>query len=162
MTHYSEEFRSSLLARMLPPNNIKVADIANETGVPRDTLYGWLGKYRNNKKALVANVGKTVAKYNSSDKLATIIATASFNETELNEYCRGKGLYPIQIENWRTAFIQRGTEDEGSHRHDPELLKKFNLVNKDLARKEKALAEVTALLVLQKKFQALMEGLEGQ
>ena len=125
MTHYSEEFRSSLIARMLPPNNVKVTDMAKKTGVPRDTLYGWLGKHRNNKKNLVANTGKAVAKYNSADKLATIIATASFNETELNEYCRSKGLYPVQIENWRNAFIQRGTEDEGSQKHDPELLKKF-------------------------------------
>ena len=97
MTHYSEEFRSSLIARMLPPNNVKVTDMAKETGVPRDTLYGWLGKYLNNKKNLVANIGKAVAKYNSADKLATIIATASLNETELNEYCRSNGLYPVQI-----------------------------------------------------------------
>lgn len=71
MTHYSEEFRSSLIARMLPPNNVKVTDMAKETGVPRDTLYGWLGKYRNNKKNLVANTGKAVAKYNSADDKAT-------------------------------------------------------------------------------------------
>lgn len=162
MAHYSEEFRSSLVARMLPPNNIKVADIAKETGVPKHTLYDWLVKHRNNKQSLVVNSGKAIANYNSADKLATIIATTSLNETELNEYCRSKGIYPIQIENWKKAFVLRGTEDEGSRKHDPELLKKFNLVNKDLARKEKALAEVTALLVLQKKFQALMEGLEAQ
>lgn len=162
MTHYTEEFRSSLVSRMLAPNNAKAADVAKETGVPVDTLYGWVRNYRNNRKNLVANTGKAVANYNSADRLATIIATASFNETELNEYCRSKGIYPIQIENWKKAFIQRGSEDEGSRKHDPDLLKKFNLINKDLARKEKALAEVTALLVLQKKFHALMEELEAK
>ena len=46
MTHYSEEFRASIAARLLPPNNARVADIVKETGVPKDTLYDWRAKYR--------------------------------------------------------------------------------------------------------------------
>ena len=162
MAFYTEEFRTSLVTRMLPPISSRAIDLANETGVPVDTLYGWVRKHRLSIKNSVVTVGKSVVKYNSADKMATINATSGLNETEISEYCRSKGLYPSQIENWRTAFILRGTEDEGSPKNDPELLKKFNLVKKDLARKERALAEVTALLVLQKKFQALMEELEAQ
>jgi len=47
MTHYSEEFRASVAARLLHPNNARIADIVKETGVPKDTLYDWRARYRN-------------------------------------------------------------------------------------------------------------------
>ncbi len=41
MTTYSDEFKDSILAKMLPPNHIGVPQWVKETGIPRDTLYGW-------------------------------------------------------------------------------------------------------------------------
>jgi transposase len=85
MTHYSEEFRASIAARLLPPNNARVADIVRETGVPKDTLYEWRTRYRN-KQGMLPSSGKSTNQYSADDKLAVIIETASFNETELGEY----------------------------------------------------------------------------
>ena len=45
--------------------------------------------------------------------------------------------------------------------HNQKQVKTIQRLEKDLARKEKALAEVAALLVLQKKFQSLMEASEA-
>jgi len=162
MTHYSEEFRASVAARLLPPNNARIADIVKETGVPKDTLYDWRARYRN-KQGLSPSSCKSSNQYSADDKLAVIIETATLNETELSEYCRCKGLYPVQIKSWKTSMVQ-GLMSEPSkvdREQNQKQVKTIQRLEKDLARKEKALAEVAALLVLQKKFQALMEASEA-
>jgi len=162
MTHYSEEFRSSVAARLLPPNNARIADIVKETGVPKDTLYDWRARYRN-KQGLSPSSCKSSNQYSADDKLAVIIETATLNETELSEYCRCKGLYPVQIKSWKTSMVQ-GLMSEPSkvdREQNQKQVKTIQRLEKDLARKEKALAEVAALLVLQKKFQSLMEASEA-
>lgn len=159
MTHYSEEFRASIAARLLPPNNARVADIVKETGVPKDTLYEWRTRYRN-KQGSSPYSGKPTSQYSADDKLAVIIETASLNEAELGEYCRRKGLYPVQITTWKASMVQglMSSPSKVDREQNQKQIKAIQHLEKDLARKEKALAEVVALLVLQKKFQALMEG----
>ena len=161
MTHYSEEFRSSVAARLLPPNNARIADIVKETGVPKDTLYEWRTRYRN-KQGASPYSGKSTNQYSADDKMAVIIETATLNEVELSEYCRCKGIYPVQIKSWKASMVQ-GLMSEPSKTDREKSQKQARTIQdleKDLSRKEKALAEVVALLVLQKKFQALMEAPE--
>ena len=163
MTHYSEEFRASIAARLLPPNNARVADVVKETGVPKDTLYEWRTRYRN-KQGASPYSGKPTNQYSADDKLAVIIETATLNEAELGEYCRRKGLYPVQIATWKASMV-RGLMSEANkadREQNQKQIKAIQHLEKDLARKEKALAEVVALLVLQKKFQALMEAPGGE
>jgi transposase len=161
MTHYSEEFRASIAARLLPPNNARVADIVRETGVPKDTLYEWRTRYRN-KQGMLPSSGKSTNQCTADDKLAVIIETASFNEAELSEYCRRKGIYPVQIANWKASMVQGliSEPSKADREQNQKQARTIQTLEKDLARKEKALAEVVALLVLQKKFQALMEAPE--
>lgn len=162
MTHYSEEFRASVAARLLPPNNASIAEIVKETGVPKDTLYDWRARYRN-KQGLSPSSCKSSNQYSADDKLAVIIETATLNETELSEYCRCKGLYPVQIKSWKASMVQ-GLMSKPSNvdrEQNQKQIKTIQRLEKDLARKEKALAEVAALLVLQKKFQSLMEASEA-
>jgi len=162
MTYYSEEFRASVAARLLPPNNARIADIMKETGVPKDTLYDWRARYRN-KQGVPPNSGKPSNQYSADDKLAVIIETATLNETELSEYCRCKGIYPVQIKNWKTAMVQglMSEPSKADREQNQKHVRTIQKLEKDLARKEKALAEVAALLVLQKKFQSLMEASEA-
>lgn len=163
MTHYSEEFRASIAARLLPPNNARVADVVKETGVPKDTLYEWRTRYRN-KQGASPYSGKPTNQYSADDKLAVIIETASLNEAELGEYCRRKGLYPVQIATWKASMVQglMSEPSKADREQNQKQLRTIQHLEKDLARKEKALAEVVALLVLQKKFQALMEAPEEE
>ena len=46
MTQYSEELKASIIAKMLPPNNVPVPQLASDTGIPKDTLYTWRSKHR--------------------------------------------------------------------------------------------------------------------
>jgi transposase len=158
MTHYSEEFRASIAARLLPPNNARISDIVKETGVPKDTLYDWRAKYRN-KQGLPPYSSNPSGQYSADDKLALIIETASLNETELGEFCRRKGIYPVQIATWKESMVQglMSVPSKADREQNQKQVRTIHELEKNLARKDKALAEVVALLVLQKKFQALME-----
>ena len=97
--------------------------------------------------------------WSGQDKLAVIIETASLNEQELSEYCRKKGLYVEQIERWKEAATVSNESSEklskAERRELQQFKKKSRKLEKELRRKEKALAEAAVLLVLQKKAQAI-------
>jgi len=77
------------------------------------------------------------------------------NESERSEYCRERGLYPEQIDAWREAFESADTEAPASKAELAAERKKSRALEKELRRKEKALAEAAALLTLSKKWQAI-------
>jgi transposase-like protein len=161
MKQYSEEFKSSIIAKMLPPNSIPVPDLARDTGVPKDTLYTWRIKYqRSNGNATAKQVPS--GGLSSAEKFSIVMETASLNEVELSEYCRRKGLYPEQISAWRDTCLQANAL--ASAKVDREKLttqaKQIKQLQSELHRKEKALAETAALLVLQKKVHILLEAPE--
>lgn len=156
---YSEEFKLSIIAKLLPPHNVSIPDLVKETGIPKDTLYTWRNKYRNIQKAPGTARNQQTGSLSNEDKLTVVIETASLSEVELGEYCRRKGFYPEQITGWRNAFVQGSTatlsKDEREQLRDQAAT--IKQLEKELNRKDKALAETAALLVLQKKFQALWE-----
>ncbi len=158
MSQYSEEFKASIIAKMLPPNNVPVPQLVRETGIPKDTLYTWRSKHR---KRHGRSTGQSPAsgEPSSGEKFAVVIETAVLNEVELGEYCRRKGLYPEQISAWRDACMQANISatpkvDQAKLRAQAKHIKQLE---SELRRKDKALAEAAALLVLQKKVQALWE-----
>ena len=156
MTQYSEEFKASIIAKMLPPNNVSVPELARETGIPKDTLYSWRIRHRKSNAEATAQQGPSGG-LSSEEKFAIVLESASLNEVELSEYCRRKGLYPQQISAWREACLQANAAPTA--KLDREKLrqqtKEIKQLEAELRRKEKALAEAAALLVLQKKVQAL-------
>ncbi len=93
-------------------------------------------------------------------RFATVLETASLSEIELSEYCRQKGLYPDQVKTWRQACIDGQNTAKAQQKVDKELSradkKRIKQLERELHRKEKALAEAAALLVLQKKFNAYL------
>ncbi len=92
--------------------------------------------------------------------MAVIIETAALNEAELAEYCRKKGLFAEQIQQWKEAFVSSGSAQpdrqrkklSDEHKKDKQTIKKLE---RELKRKDKALAETAALLVLTKKAQEI-------
>lgn len=158
MRRYSEEFKEKIVAKMMPPNSQSVAQIHRDTGISEPTLYNWRNQYRQEGHAVPAD-SSSPENWSGQDKLAVVIETASLNEQELSEYCRKKGLYPEQIERWKEmAALGNESSDRFTKKERQELqrLKNRNRkAEKELRRKDKALAEAAALLVLQKKVQAI-------
>ena len=160
MARYSEERKAAVLKKLLPPHNRSVVDVAEEEGISSATLYTWRNQVKE-QGSPVPGSGKTSDQWSAEAKFAVVLETATLSESELSEYCREKGLYPDQVKEWKAACIQ-GQMSE-AERHKQERLqakkdrKRIKQLEKELNRKDKALAETTALLVLRKKFNALWE-----
>jgi transposase len=158
VTQYPEELKSSIIAKMLPPNNVPVVQLARETGIPKDTLYAWRSKHRKGSGHAIDQPSAS-EQLSSEQKFSVVLESASLNEVELSEYCRGKGLYPQQIQAWTDSCIQANAPvapkvDRAKLKEQTRHIKQLEA---ELRRKEKALAEAAVLLVLQKKVQALWE-----
>lgn len=157
---YTREQKDAMVAKLLPPNNMSLTDLSNESGIPKTTLNGW--KIRAMKKMNnIKNINFNKKTMTSGDKFHIIMETYTLSEYDLAQYCRKNGLYVDEVKKWRCEL-------ESSLDKEPEAIKevrdelteekkKNRLLEKELNRKEKALAEAAALLVLQKKFQAFME-----
>ena len=158
MPRYSEEFKEKIVQKMMPPNAKSVSQIHQETGVSEPTLYSWRNKVRGEGKGVPADLSNP-ERWSGQDKLAVVIETASLNEQELSEYCRGKGLYAEQIDRWKEAAIAGNDSSEHLLRGERREWRKHKVrvreLEKELRRKEKALAEAAALLILEKKAQAI-------
>jgi len=163
MKQYAEEFKESVIARMLPPNNVGIPELAMETGIPKDTLYTWRIKHRKSKVKWIAGTDQR-GSYSSEEIYSIVVETASMNENELSAYCRRKGLYSEQIDVWRKQ-CQQANEGQ-SARADRGLIGKqaqrIKSLESELRRKDKALAETAALLVLKKKVREILAGPEDE
>ncbi len=142
----------------MPPHNTPIPQLAKETGISDVTLYNWRKQARLEGLAVPAD-GKNPERWSSADKFAVVLETASLNEAQLGEYCREKGLYVEQIAAWREACLQANADGETQTTAQREQAKKdrkqIKRLERELHRKDKALAEAAALLVLQKKAQAI-------
>jgi hypothetical protein len=107
----------------------------------------------------VPGSGKNAEKWTSEDKFAVVLETAALNAAELAEYCRRKGLFAEQIAAWRAACSSANAnvaqQARGQREQSKGDKKRIRQLEKELLRKEKALAEAAALLILRKKAQAI-------
>lgn len=143
---------------MLPPNNKSIREIATEEGITESTLYLWRKQARTEGQLMPDN-DTPPERWSSRDKFNAVLETAVMNEAELAQYCRQRGLFPAQVRDWRQACEQANSREEAGSQQAKQALKQERLNSKrltrELARKEKALAETAALLVLRKKAQAI-------
>ena len=163
--NYNPEYKEAMLRRMLPPNNESITKIAKEEGLSEQTLRNWRDKAR---KDGYAAPGKDAVPddWSTQDKFLIVVETASLNETELAEYARKKGLYVEQIKAWKDACMNAngGIAKEAArlNRELKDSQKERKKLERELQRKEKALAEAAALLVLSKKANAIWGGSRGR
>lgn len=154
----SNERKEAILRKMMPPENKPLAEIAQEEGITIGTLYNWRSAARR-KGRLLPDSEANPEGWTSQDKFAAVLESASMNEAELAEYCRKRGLYPVQIHAWRSACEQANDWDNAIKKKLRESVKeeqkRSKALERELNRKDRALAEAAALLVLTKKAQAI-------
>lgn len=156
MFAYSEKFRESVLSQLKAPHNLSVPQVAYQKGISTKTLYTWIKKAREKERSMARKGNVNAENWPGREKLAVVVETASMTAYELSEYCRKKGLYTEQIKRWEEAFIQ-GFSSPKLDKKSKEASAKIYQLEKELKRKDKALAETAALLVLQKKLETLWE-----
>ena len=131
-----------------------VSSIEHEMNIPQATLYAWRAIAKR-QGLLMPNASHN--EWDAASKLNCIITTAALNQAELSVYCREHGLFAEQITEWKGQLIERLSSQPT--REEQQAMKELSLKNKKLQseinRKDKALAESAALLVLSKKYRAL-------
>ena len=85
-------------------------------------------------------------KWTPEAKLKAVVDTTNLVDTDLGRYLRKEGLYSNQVTDWRSEIIQ-GLAVKPNYKRDD----KIRVLEREILRKDKALAEASALLILQKK-----------
>ena len=157
MGSYNDAFKADAVKKMLSGTH-SVLELAKTLGVSDKTLYNWKNKYQN-KCTTMPNKEHKNTTFTAEQKLAAIIETAPLNQLQLSEYCRTKGIYPEQLKQWKEAALigcSNSKPQEALSAEEARANKKrIHALETELNRKEKALAETAALLVLAKKCQTI-------
>lgn len=154
---YTKEAIAGYMARLFPPENKSLGELSIETGISRSTLSTWKKKYEKGKVDT-----KPRRSITPNEKFLVVMETYGLSEIELSRYCREKGLYFEEVKAWISACAaaNNNTEERADIKElkasKIEDAKRIKELEKELNRKEKALAEAAALLILRKKLQAIL------
>lgn len=155
-TFYSTAFKEEAVRKTLLRGDQTIAQMAEQLSVPYHSLKHWLRKPNMTTKHTQSGA-KRALDWSPQEQLQALQETYSLSDEMLQAWCREKGLFAHQLEGWKTAFCTHATPASASTRELRALKDKINHLERNLNRKDKALAEAAALLVLQKKYQALWE-----
>jgi len=146
------------LEKILRPGAPNLAAMSVELNIPKETLYGWLRKAQNgsmNKSRVNKNC------VNVREKMATVLTARGLHDEELGRWLREKGYHTVQLQSWEQE-ISAALEGADGHRGREEAQRqKIKELERDLNRKDKALAEMSALIVLKKKLNAILGDVES-
>lgn len=152
MARYGQAFKERAVARLLPPESAPIQQVSQELGVSVATLERWRAD------ALSAPTRERV--WTAAARLQAVIATASMDEAQRSAWCRENGVYPTELQQWKdsaTAALGEAPEERISAQQSRDAKRRIKELERDVRRKDKALAETTALLVLSKKFEAILQ-----
>jgi transposase len=165
MTEYSEAFKSKMVQRMTGPRAKTATALAPEVGVSQPTLSRWLREAQARVVAMSKDPLQVTAPspepppkapkrpedWSAEERLRVVIESSQLSDDELGAFLRREGLHEATLRQWRAAAL----EALGPQRATRAEQKRVQELEKQLRRKDKALAEAAALLVLQKKVQAI-------
>ena len=157
--YYSEQRKAIILKRLLPPFNESISKVSRDEGIPKTTLFTWKQKQGELKK-MVPQIVKKKPQFTAETRFAILVETATMSEAALSVYCREKGLYPEQVKAWKAECLssmapQPSKLSYAEKQEAKKDQKRIRELEKELRKKEKALAEAAALLMLRKKLRAL-------
>lgn len=144
---YSVAFKQKMVQRLTGKNAVTATELARETGVPQQNLSRWLLQARS-LPTVAEKPGPVVREWTVEQKARVLSEAAKLDGEELAAYLEREGVKLAEYERWRIAL------DEGG-RASASTAKRIRELERELARKEKALAEAAALLILKKKLEAL-------
>jgi transposase len=160
---YTQSFKAKMVQRMSGPNAISATRLSREVGVSQPTLSQWLQVGRTlarmTKEQGPEPTAQSTSGRTAAEKLRLVMAAAALPADELGAFLRREGVHEAELEQWRTAVLDAGQaalEGGGSRTAARGVEgKRIKELERELRRKDKALAEAAALLVLQKKVREL-------
>jgi len=148
-----------MVRKAADPNGATATSIAQEAGVSRSTLYRWMSETDTvdvadqpdppsfSKSIRRISTMKRPQDWTPEEKLATVLEAASLTEEDLGPFLRSRGLHEAHLQQWHDQMLI-GLEPMAGKRNER---KRIQELEKEVHRKDKALAEAAALLVLKKK-----------
>jgi len=162
---YSKRFKAGMVQKLAVPGGPSAGQLAREVGIPQSTLSRWLrqaGSFAGDNGAAPPDTprrpmaAKRPQDWTAEEKLQVVIEAAAVPEAELGAFLRGQGLHEAPLRQWRQQVLA-GLE-QGSTRSSKKSsaeARRLRELERELTRKDKALAETAALLVLKKKARAI-------
>jgi len=159
---YSEKYKSKIVARMTGPEGSSANALSMELGVSQPTISRW---FRNARRLPsmenrvpgdnAAPKKKSRSRWTAEDKLRLVREAAEHADAELGAFLRKNGLHSADLEEWR-SLVTALEQPKTKKKRKPSLEeRRIGDLQKELNRKDRALAEVTALLALKKKVDML-------
>jgi len=150
---YSQAFKEQALQKVLQRGDKTIQCIADELNINALTLKTWLKKERPEIMSTQQNA-KRPLDWSPEERLQALLTSHGLEGEALSAFCRNQGLFSHHLATWKQDFIRAKVNQTPSDKH---LRDEVQQLKQELHRKEKALAEAAALLILQKKFQAFWE-----
>jgi transposase len=148
---YSREFKDAILTKVMNRGDSSIGQICDEAGLNRSSVANWI-QSRGRSMGMTRKNSKS---WSAEEKFKAVSATQGLSEVELGEYLRKEGLHSHELSEWRTEMIESLTVKRKNASKKDERDVKIKNLERDLRRKDRALAEVSALLILQKKVNLL-------
>jgi DNA-binding transcriptional MerR regulator len=139
-----------VVAKLLPPNTASIEAVSREVGVSVDTLERW--------RAQALTTPARERAWSAAARFDAVLTTAPMDEATRNAWCREHGVYPQELAAWRASATQALAEPQEQRASPKETAsdrRRIKELERELRRKDKALAETAALLVLSKKLEAI-------
>jgi transposase-like protein len=147
---YTEAFKSRMVRRLVGPTAQSANALAGEVGIAQATLSRWLAAARN-----VGDMTRaSTKKWTGVEKLRVVTEARGLSGSELGALLRREGLHEAQLTAWRAAAEAALTEPTRGRATPSVEAKRIKELERELQRKDAALAETAALLVLKKKAEA--------
>jgi transposase-like protein len=162
---YSEMFKRKMIQKLSGPNAISAGALSKQVDVPQSTLSTWLrkagveprfgfpGKPDNHAQKRPYMTPKRPEDWSPEEKLKTVLDAASLSDDQLGAFLRRRGIHETHLQQWRLQMLGglgKVPVDKKPKRRAADA-KRIRSLEKELKRKDKALAETAALLVLKKK-----------
>lgn len=159
---YNDGFKSRMVQRMAGSEQISANALSQEVGVAQSTLSRWLREARTVPSMGGSKSGsskkpaaRSTRQWTAEEKLRVVSEASGLSEDELGAFLRREGLHSSQLEAWRKQAVDALASQRPSRKKSPEK-QRVKELEREVGRKDKALAEVTALLALSKKVQLLL------
>jgi transposase-like protein len=148
-SNYEDSFKETMVQKMTGPDGKSATALAEEVNVPQSTLSRWLRDYgRVGSTGGNMSTKKRPQNWSAEEKMQALIEYEGLDEESRGRYLREKGLYSVDIERWGDEIMKALSRKP--KKGDPKD-QRIRQLEGELRRKEKALAETAALLVLKKK-----------
>ncbi len=153
---YSRSIKIGVLKKVLPPESKSIRGTSRQFGFSEQTIRNWI-KQKKDGIFDTVQVNKSLRHLSSKEKYQLLMESARLPEEKLGEFLRERGLHSEHLKLWDQELREMVTKKEDKKdKKLRELMKRNKELEKELARKEKALAETAALLVLKKKLETLL------